>query len=67
MLLQNVATFLFEVDCLRVTTRLVCFYGVGRYEVHKSKQGYWINVWWPCGVTAPLTYRELEIIENDLL
>ena len=29
-----------------------------RVEIKKDKEGYWINVWWHCGVVAPLTIQE---------
>jgi hypothetical protein len=29
-----------------------------RCEVKKDEQGYWLNVWWHCGVVAPLTIQE---------
>lgn len=27
-------------------------------EIHKDGEGYWLNVWWSCGVIAPLTVQE---------
>lgn len=30
------------------------------YRTIPSDEGYWINVTWPNGITAPLTTREME-------
>ncbi|AHX01028.1 hypothetical protein HL13_gp68 [Dinoroseobacter phage DFL12phi1] len=27
-------------------------------EIMKDDEGYWLNVWWSCGVIAPLTVQE---------
>ncbi|UAT28859.1 hypothetical protein PP753_gp20 [Dinoroseobacter phage vB_DshP-R7L] len=29
-----------------------------RVEIHRDSEGYWINVWWHCGIIAPLTVQE---------
>lgn len=29
-----------------------------RCEIMKDSEGYWLNVWWHCGVIAPLTHQE---------
>lgn len=29
-----------------------------RCEIKKDEKGYWINVWWHCGIIAPLTHQE---------
>lgn len=34
------------------------------FRTIKSNQGYWLNVKWPCGITAGLTYRELEQLQQ---
>lgn len=36
-----------------------------RSDVHRSDEGHWLNVWWPNGVIAPLTFQELEQLNQE--
>lgn len=27
-------------------------------EIKEDEEGYWLNVWWKCGIIAPLTVQE---------
>ena len=57
MTILNRQNFLFLKDAQRIRNILIPAFA-GRAEIHKDEQGYWINVWWHCGIIAPLTIQE---------
>lgn len=54
----NTVRFLFKQETVQATKYLnqhnIFF------RILKSGEGYWLNVEWKCGITAPLTYQELS-------
>lgn len=36
------------------------------FQVKKSGEGFWVNVSWKNGITAPLTYQELDQLPDYL-
>lgn len=40
--------------------------GLDICDVRLSEFGFWVNVEWPCGITAPLTTRECELIGYEI-
>lgn len=58
VLAPNVVRYLFKKDTIE-STKLLCHYHIP-HQIHSSDEGYWVNVFWPNGITSPLTYRELE-------
>tara|TARA_Y100000593_G_C4229772_1_gene296365 strand:+ start:79 stop:297 length:219 start_codon:yes stop_codon:yes gene_type:complete len=54
----NRQNFLFKRDAERVADRLLSFAFATRVGVEKDDDGYWLNVWWKCGIIAPLTINE---------
>jgi hypothetical protein len=55
----NRENFLFQSDVERIRPLLVPTYAITA-SVKKDAGGYWLNVQWKCGVTAPLTIQELD-------
>lgn len=56
----NRQNFLFKHEAERVAERLLSFAFATRVGIEKDHDGYWINVWWKCGIIAPLTTQELD-------
>lgn len=57
-LAANTAVFLIRQETVQAT-KYLSFYEIP-HQMKKSDEGYWLNVSWPCGITAPLTYQELD-------
>mgnify|MGYP003652022341 CR=1 FL=1 len=57
--MQNRQNFLFKHEAERVSERLLAFAFATKANVERDDSGYWLNVWWKCGTTAPLTINEL--------
>lgn len=57
MSLLNRESLLFQQDAEFIIKYLVPKHA-SRAEIHKDAHGYWINVWWNCGIIAPLTTNE---------
>lgn len=55
--MNNRKSYLFKYQAYGIIKYFVPTYA-SRCEVHKDEEGYWINVWWHCGVIAPLTHNE---------
>lgn len=54
---SNRQNFLFRRDAQGFTKYLVPAHA-SRAEVKRDQEGYWLNVWWHCGIIAPLTTNE---------
>lgn len=55
--MNNRKSYLFRYNAQAIIKYLVPAHA-SRCEIHKDEEGYWINVWWHCGVIAPLTHNE---------
>lgn len=55
--MNNTKYYLFKRHAQTIVNYLVPTYA-SRCVVSRDDQGYWINVWWHCGIIAPLTYQE---------
>lgn len=55
--MNNRKNFLWRKDAQATMKYLVPIHA-SRTEIMKDEQGYWLNVWWHCGVIAPLTVQE---------
>lgn len=55
--MQNRKNFLFRKHAHSFEKYLVPAHA-SRVEIKKDSEGYWINVWWHCGIIAPLTVQE---------
>ena len=55
--MQNRENFLFKRHAESFIKYLVPAHA-SRCEVKKDSEGYWINVWWHCGIIEPLTHNE---------
>lgn len=53
----NCQFFLFRKDAEGFKRYLIPAHA-SRCEVKQNESGYWLNVWWHCGVIAPLTTQE---------
>lgn len=53
---------MFAKDCFEATQYLTSYQLP--FRIIESGEGYWINVSWECGITAPLTFQELEQLPN---
>ena len=58
--MQNRQNFLFKHEAEKVADRLLTFAFANKANVEKDGSGYWLNVWWKCGIIAPLTTSELS-------
>jgi len=59
----NLATFLFKRDA-ELNIQLLIPRHASKAKIHLGEDGYWINVWWNSGITAPLTIQELNQAEE---
>lgn len=57
--MNNRQNFNFWTEASHVSDLLVPEYAT-KAEIHKNDSGYWLNVWWKCGIIAPLTTTETE-------
>lgn len=55
--MTNRQSFHFWSEASRVRDLLVPQFA-SKAVIHKDSEGYWLNVWWSCGVIAPLTVQE---------
>jgi hypothetical protein len=55
----NRESFLFKQDA-DLAIKILVPQHASRAEIHRDEEGYWINVWWNCGIIAPLTIQEME-------
>ncbi|ANJ20758.1 hypothetical protein HYO99_gp24 [Roseobacter phage RD-1410W1-01] len=56
----NRQNFLFKHEAEKIGTKLLQGKYATRIGVEKDLDGYWLNVWWRCGIIAPLTLQETE-------
>jgi len=56
--MQNREIFFFKRHAESAVKYLVPTYA-SRCEIQRDEEGYWINVWWHCGIIAPLTVQEM--------
>lgn len=56
-MVDNRQTFLWWTEATTARSIIVPTYA-SKAEIHKNEEGYWLNVWWSCGVIAPLTIQE---------
>ncbi len=55
--MTNRESFMWWQEASRMRNVLVPEYAT-KAEIMKDESGYWLNVWWKCGVIAPLTVQE---------
>lgn len=55
--MENREEFLWWGEANRMRDRLVPEFAT-KAEIKKDDEGYWLNVWWKCGIIAPLTVQE---------
>lgn len=55
---SNRQNFLFKRHAVASIKYLVPTHA-SRAEVKKDSEGYWLNVWWHCGVIEALTVQEM--------
>ncbi len=60
----NTARWLFPDDTYSAT-KYLSLYEIP-FRIILSGEGYWVNVTWKCGITAPLTYQEIEQLPHYL-
>lgn len=53
----NTVRFLFKQETVQAT-KYLNYYKIP-FQIMRSGEGYWLNVTFPCGITAPLSYQEL--------
>ena len=63
-LTANTVAFLFRQDTVAATKYLV-LHRIP-HQIMTSDEGYWVNVFWKNGITAPLTYQELVQLPDYL-
>ena len=63
-LTANTVAFLFRQDTIAATKYLM-LHRIP-YQIMMSGEGYWVNVFWKNGITAPLTYLELDQLPDYL-
>lgn len=34
-------------------------------EIERDEESYWLNVWWKCGIIAPLTIQEHHQVQGE--
>ena len=54
----NTVSFPFKSDVFKAT-KYLDLHQIP-FQIMESGEGYWLNVSWKCGITAPLTYQELR-------
>jgi hypothetical protein len=64
-LAANTVAFLFPQDTVAATKYLM-LHRIP-YQIMMSGEGYWINVFWKNGITAPLTCQELTQLPDYLV
>ena len=47
-------------DADKLATRLILKGYATLVSIKKNDNGYWLNVSWKCGITAPLTIQETD-------
>ena len=55
--MENREAFIWWREARSMRDRLVPEYAT-KVEIKKDETGYWLNVWWKCGIIAPLTTNE---------
>jgi hypothetical protein len=64
--MNNKESFIWWSEARRARDLLVPTYAT-KAEIKKDDEGYWLNVWWKCGIIAPLTYNEhLQAQEGEI-
>lgn len=63
-LAANTAVFLIRQETVQAT-KYLNFHNIP-HKIMRSSEGYWLNVSWFCGITAPLTYQELDQLPKYL-
>lgn len=58
----NTATWFFKCDSTEASN-LLNQHNIPHYLMNSS-EGYWLNVKWKCGITAPLTLQELQQLKE---
>jgi len=61
---HNTVTWLFPRDTVEASRYLV--YHEIPFQIMRSGEGYWVNVSWKNGITAPLSYQELDQLPEYL-
>lgn len=61
----NRQDFLFKFEAERLATKLLQQKHATRVAIEKDDGGYWLNVWWRCGIIAPLTMQETDQAMGD--
>lgn len=56
----NKQYFIDKWDAERTITRLLLNNHATKVSLKKDDEGYWLNVSWKCGITAPLTIQETD-------
>ena len=55
--MENRESFIWWGEARRMRDLLIPEHAT-KAEIKRDDKGYWLNVWWKCGIIAPLTVQE---------